>query len=109
VATGAQANWVWAVPAVRGRVPGWLLHLATICAGREVTDEGEFRGGDDALARIGELRRELAAEPSTSGYAGWGRWLLSYDAGRPIAPGFTITPAEAEKLAKEMAGAAAAP
>ena len=39
----------------------------------------------------------------------WGRWFLADRATCPIAPGFTITPAEAEKLAKEMAGTAAAP
>ena len=38
-----------------------------------------------------------------------GRWFLSDRATRSIAPGFTITPAEAAQLAKEMAGAGAAP
>ena len=37
----------------------------------------------------------------------WGRWFLADRATRPIAPGFKITAAEAEKLAKEMAGAPA--
>lgn len=32
----------------------------------------------------------------------WGRWFLADRATRSIAAGFTITPAEAEKLAKEM-------
>jgi hypothetical protein len=101
------AIWVWAVPHENGRVPDWLLQLASICAGREVSPEGEFRGADDALARIGDLKRELAALPDSAPYVEWGRWFLSDSPTRSIAPGFTITPAEAKKLREEMESAAA--
>ena len=37
------------------------------------------------------------------------RWFLADRATRSIAPGFTIIPAGAEKLAKDLAGAAGAP
>lgn len=43
--------------------------------------------------------------PDDSPYVEWGRWFLADRATRSVAPGFTITPAEAEKLAKEMGGA----
>ena len=60
-----------------------------------------------------DVRRELAALPDDAPYVDWGRWFLSDSPTRPIAPGFTITPAEARKLAEEMTreqtGAAAAP
>ena len=38
-----------------------------------------------------------------------GRRFLADRGTRSIAPGFTITPAEAEKLAKDLAGTAAPP
>ena len=50
-----------------------------------------------------ELRRTLAALPANAPYVAWGRWFLANRATRAIAPGFTITPAEADKLAGESA------
>lgn len=49
------------------------------------------------------LRRKCADAPPKSIHGAG--WFLADRAMRSIAPGFTITPAEAEKLAKEMAGA----
>ena len=63
----------------------------------------------DEFDRFDDLRREIAALPDTAPYAAWAKWFLSTDPARSITPGFTITPADAEKLAKELAAPAAAP
>ena len=55
----------------------------------------------DEFDRFDDLRREIAALPDAAG----AKWFLSTDPARSIAPGFTITPADAEKLAQEMAAA----
>jgi|GEM_PF-1659091 len=93
---------VWAVPPPgTTRMPDWLLTLATICAGHRLTDEGKIINGIDELAKIAEVQRALAAAPANDPYAEWGRWILSASPTRPIAPGFTITPAEAAKVKAE--------
>ena len=61
----------------------------------------------DAFGKIADIRQTLADLPDDAPYVEWGRWFLSDRATRSVAPGFTITPAEAEKLAKEMAAAPA--
>ena len=63
----------------------------------------------DELDRFDELRREIATLPDDAPFAAWGKWFLSTDAARPIAPGFTVTPAEAQKLADTLAAVTAAP
>ena len=97
----------WSVPpAGRNlRTPEWLLTLATICAGNRVTDEGKLVDATESLAKIGEIQHALAAAPANDSYAEWGRWILSESPHRSIAPGFTITPAEAKKLRMEFGGA----
>ncbi|MBI4623858.1 MAG: WD40 repeat domain-containing protein [Verrucomicrobia bacterium] len=98
----AQRLWA-APPDGRGaRTPEWLLRLATICAGQRLTDEGKFVIAVDEMTKLDEIRRELAALPDGAPYVEWGRWFLSDSPTRSIAPGFTITPAEARKLAEEM-------
>lgn len=110
-ALGAPANRIWPLPREAGNAPPpkWLLQLATLCAGKLVTDEGDFVSAADELAKMDEVRRELAVLPDDSPYVEWGRWFLSDSPARPIAPGFTITPAEAKKLAEEMAKSSATP
>ena len=101
---------VWSVPPTlpaNTPVPGWLLDLATICASKTVNAEGQFVDAADAGAKIDEVRRTLTALPDKAPYVEWGRWFLSDNLARSIAPGFIITPAEAEKLAKEMVPSAA--
>ena len=65
------------------------------------------------FGKIADIRRTLAALPDDSPYVEWGRWFLSDRATRSIAPGFTITPAEAQKLAEDLTrgqtGSAATP
>jgi tetratricopeptide (TPR) repeat protein len=102
--------WVWAAPpeTERGRTPAWVLDLATICAGRRVTDDGRIVGAETAWARMGEIRRIVAELPEDDRLAEWGRWLLSDSPQRPIAPGFTVTPAEAEALRASMGAKAEA-
>jgi WD40 repeat protein len=102
----------WSTPPTGGtRTPDWLLTLATICAGHRLTDQGKLVGATDEFAKIEEVQRALASASQTDSFAEWGRWILSDSATRPIAPGFTITPAEARTLAlgipkKPVTGAA---
>jgi len=63
----------------------------------------------DAFGKIADLRRTLADLDDDAPYVEWGRWFLDDRATRSVAPGFTITPAEAEKLAKELATTSALP
>jgi WD40 repeat protein len=98
---------LWSVPPSGGnrRTPEWLLTLATLCAGHRITDEGKLVDATESLAKIEEVQRALAEAPANDPYAEWARWILSESTSRPIAPGFTITPAEAKKLRMEFGGA----
>ena len=98
---------LWSVPPHSGDapVPQWLLDLAMLCASKTVDADGQFVDASAAVAKIDDIRRTLAALPADAPYAEWGRWFLADRATRSISPGFTVTPAEAEKLAKEMAAA----
>jgi len=89
-------------------VPDWLLRLATICATKIVNDAGQLVDAPEALSQFDEVRRQIAALPSDSPLADWGRWFLDDRADRSLAPGFTLTPAEAAKLAATLAGEIAA-
>jgi WD40 repeat protein len=96
---------LWAVPPrADGRpTPEWLLKLATICAGQHLSESGEVVAAAEDFATLDEVRRTIQDLPTSDPFAAWGQWIISDDPHRPIAPGFTITPAEAEKLVKEMA------
>jgi WD40 repeat protein len=83
-------------------VPSWLLRLATLCAGRRLTEEGEYVSAADEVERIDELRRELSELPPSAPFTEWGRWFLADSSIRSIAPGFTVTPAEAKTIAARM-------
>ena len=96
---------LWSVPPPpRGgeKTPEWLLDLAAICAGKTLNEDGQFVTATDAFGKIADLRQTLADLPDDAPYVEWGRWFLSDRATRSVAPGFTITTAEAEKLAKEL-------
>jgi len=43
--------------------------------------------------------------PASDPYGEWAKWFLSESPNRPIAPGFTITPAEAKQLREQFATA----
>ena len=106
-AAGLRYNTLWpAPPNGRGvRTPKWLLQLATIAAGRVLTGEGKTIPAIEEFSRIEEIRKAVADAPADDVYAEWGRWILSDSPSRPIAPGFTITPAEAEKVRAEFLAA----
>ncbi len=87
--------------------PEWLLRLATVCAGQRLDANRKLVSTLDEAFRFEEIRREVAALPDSQ-YAEWARWILSDDPSRSIAPGFTITPAEAKKLHDEYYRAATA-
>jgi hypothetical protein len=59
-----------------------------------------------SLGKIAGLRQTLADLPDDAPYVEWGRWFLSDRATRSVGPGFTITPAEAEKLADTLSAPA---
>ncbi|MBI5767360.1 MAG: hypothetical protein HZA93_06155 [Verrucomicrobia bacterium] len=93
---------LWSVPPplpAGATTPAWLLDLAAICAGKTVNADGAFESAAHLFGKIADIRRTLAALPDDAPYVEWGRWFLSNRATRSVAPGFTITPAEAEKLA----------
>jgi hypothetical protein len=81
-------------------MPEWLLQLAANIAGKTVNDREESVSVPRSSLSLESVRRELASLPSDAPYVEWGRWMLDDRADRPIAPGFTITPAEAEELAE---------
>ena len=64
-----------------------------------------------AVGKIADLCHTIADRDEASPGCGMGLGFLSTDPARSIAPGFTITPAEAEKLEEERAArpATAAP
>lgn len=95
-------------PVGKDREPCWL-ELATVCAGRRLNESAKFVSTLDEFDRFDDLRREIAALPDTAPYATWAKWFLSTDAARSIAPGFTITPADAKKLADTLTAPAPAP
>jgi WD40 repeat protein len=100
-----RATRLWSSPPTGpgDRAPAWLLRLATVCAGRRLNESAKIVSALDEFDRFDDLRREIAALPDTAPYATWAKWFLSTDPARSIAPGFTITPADAEKLAQELA------
>jgi WD40 repeat protein len=96
---------VWSVPPAlpEGQAtPEWLLELATVCTGKSIDRTGQSVD-EEVDAKIDDIRRQLAVLPDDAPYVDWGRWFLNDRADRSIAPGFTITPAEADKLAADMA------
>ena len=103
---------IWAVPPAlpKGMTPpDWLLDLATLCASQIVNDAGQLVDASEAVLKLDEVRRQLTALPAGAPLADWGRWLLDERPNRPIAPGFTITPAEADQLPAKIRAAVAAP
>jgi len=102
---------LWSVPPpprAGEKTPEWLLDLAAICAGKTLNDDGQFVTATDAFGKIAAIRRTLADLDDDAPYVEWGRWFLSDRATRSVAPGFTITPAEAKKLADTLSAAAPA-
>jgi hypothetical protein len=97
--------WLWSVPPNAGDrpAPEWLLHLATICAAKTINEAGQCVDVPEVVAQIDDVRRQLAALPEDAPFVEWGRWILNDRADRSIAPGFTLTPAEADKLAADLA------
>jgi WD40 repeat protein len=83
-------------------VPEWLLRLATAFATKTVNDSGQLIDVPDATTRFHDVYRQVIALPAEAPLAEWGRWMLDETADRPIAPGFTCTPADAEKLASAL-------
>jgi WD40 repeat protein len=102
---GKRTVRLWSAPpdGKGAATPAWLLRLATVCAGRRLADDGKIVNAADTIAKMDEIRREIAALPDDAPYVEWARWFLSDSATRSIGPGFTITPAEAVKLREDMA------
>jgi WD40 repeat protein len=87
-------------PARGARVPEWLLQLTTNIAGREIDEAEQSVAVPASRLQLENVRRELAALPAAAAYAEWGRWILDDRPDRPIAPGFAVTPADADGLAQ---------
>jgi hypothetical protein len=98
---------VWAVPPPLPEgtpAPEWLLELATLLASQVVNEAGQLVPAIEIANRVDRLRQQIATLPADAPLADWGRWVLDDRPDRPIAPGFTITPAEADKLSTGVAG-----
>ena len=102
----APTYCIWSVPPDAGDAPAseWLLQLATILATKSVNDAAQCVEVPEVLAQLDDVRRQLAALPPDAPYAEWGRWVLDDSPTRPIAPGFTITLAEAEEMRVRFCG-----
>jgi serine/threonine protein kinase/WD40 repeat protein len=95
---------LWSLPPDTGdaATPEWLLQLATVCAAGVVNDAGQYEHVPAVLAQLDDVRQQLAVLPVDAPFAEWGRWFLNDHVDRPIAPGFTLTPAEAEALMAKL-------
>jgi len=105
-------HYFWSLPppaAAGAAIPDWLLDLAAVCGSRTVDADEQFADAPDALGKLESVRRTLSALPASASYAEWGRWFLSDDPERLIAPGFAITRAQARKLRDDFARSAATP
>lgn len=97
---------IWSVPPRLPEgtpVPEWLLQLATVLATKIVNDAGQLVDLPNAMAQFHDVRRQIQALPAGAPLDAWGRWVLNDRPDRPIAPGFTCTPAQAAKLATTLA------
>ncbi|MBI4626813.1 MAG: WD40 repeat domain-containing protein, partial [Verrucomicrobia bacterium] len=100
VGAGRAAQVMALPPPTPGEpVPEWLLRLATALAGAEIDPSGALRERASDAKTLDAIRRELASLRADAPYVEWGRWMFADRATRPLAPGFKITAAEAEKLA----------
>jgi serine/threonine protein kinase/WD40 repeat protein len=79
-------------------IPPWLQQLASIYGAKKINETGQCVDAPEVAAQIGDVRRQLAALRDDAPYVEWGQWILDNSPTRSIAPGFTITPAEADKL-----------
>ncbi|MEO5961313.1 MAG: WD40 repeat domain-containing protein, partial [Opitutaceae bacterium] len=104
-APNVPALGVWTVPPPLPKgaaTPEWLLQLATVFANKTINEAEQCVEDSSAVKKIAELRRQIAALPSDAPLAEWGRWILNDRADRSIAPGFSITPTEAEKFTADL-------
>ena len=104
--TTASDFRIWSVPPATPDgtpTPEWLLQLATVCAGKVVNEQGQLTPVTDTAEKIAALRLQIAALPANAPLADWGRWILDNRADRSIAPGFTLTPDEADRLLAKYA------
>ena len=89
----------WSVPPAPPpgeAAPSWLLDLAILCAGKRVGEDGQLE--DDAEAgRMEAVRAQVTGLPNSAPYAEWGRWFFADPARRPLAPGFSISRADAQR------------
>jgi hypothetical protein len=104
--------YVWAVPPPlpEGMAPSdWLLELGTLCASLAVNEAGHLIPALEAAANVEHLRYQITALPANTPLADWARWVLDERPSRPIAPGFTVTEAEAKRLSAARASEQATP
>lgn len=97
--SGYNSATIFAVPETYAdtQAPDWLLDLALLVGGKKVADTGSFVPIDvpSAAQAYADIAARLDALPDDAPYVAWGRWFLAPRAQRPIAPGFTLTSAEA--------------
>jgi len=106
-----RESYVFAVPPRLPEgtpIPEWLLQLATVLSTKIVNDAGQLVDLPDAMTQFHDVVRQIATLSADAPLAEWGRWVLNDREDRSIAPGFTCTPAEAEKLAAFLAADLAA-
>ena len=75
-----------------------MLHLAPLCAAKKVTETAGIIEAPEALEAIEDIRQKLSQLPDDAPYVEYGRWFLSDQDTRPIAPGFKISARQADEI-----------
>jgi hypothetical protein len=83
---------IWAVPAdPSSKAPEWLLRLATVYAGKAVTDDGALAEATRELESFEALQAEVNGLATDAPFAVWAKWFFADANKRSLAPGFSIS------------------
>jgi hypothetical protein len=91
----------WSVPpppTAHSPAPTWLLEVATLCAGKRVADSGQLETERTTPEQLEALRSRVLELGENDPYAAWGRWFFADPSGRSIAPGFSLTREDAQRI-----------
>jgi len=95
----------WPVPPslpTNVETPRWLIDLASLWAGRRTSANDNGGSRTEETEKVEQLRREIGNLADDAPFADWGRWLIADRSARSIAPGFSISPGDAARLAEKV-------